>query len=231
MRFKLTFSLLIFFFCELAEGDVVITVQDAQINAGGSGTVDVYISGQTGDLLGRFGYELNITGATPQSGDLQFSVIQSGSAQNESGVPPYVFLGDTDPGNFLATRGSGGTDPVSLIGTDFLATLNDVSINGTFLLARLALDHVGTLTGASHNFTISLNPISLFTVFDQDWDAGTNNNYATNQITAISGTVTVNAAAVPEPTGLVLFAISGGVMLWHSRRQRRGQQRRMANRI
>lgn len=222
MRFILVFPFLFFFCVGLAEGGVIIMVQNAQLNAGGSGAVDVYISGQAGDLLGRFGYEFNITGATPQSGDLQFSVIQSGSAQNESGIPSYVFLGDTDPGNFLATRGSGGTDPVSLIGADVLATLNDISIDGTFLLARLALDHVGTLTAASHDFTISLNPISPFTVFDQDWDAGTDNNYATNQITAISGTVTVYAAAVPEPSGFVILAIAGGGVFWRGRKQRSG---------
>ncbi len=62
--------------------------------------VDVYLSGATGDTLGSFGYEFNITGATAQSGDLLFRSIQSNSEQSEMGPPAYVFSGDTDSGLF-----------------------------------------------------------------------------------------------------------------------------------
>lgn len=209
MRLTPLFSLfLLLMLNSAAFANFVISFEDTQMNSGESGFIDVYITGQAGDTLGRFGYEFNISGASPQSGDLQFRAIQSGSAQNETSPPPYIFLGDTDPGNFFSGRANGGSNPISLVGSDVLASLNDVSIDGKFLLARLELTHVGMLTGASHDFTISLNPTSPFTVFDRDWDPGTDNNFESGQISTFSGTVTVTSQVVPEPSSIALFLFS-----------------------
>ncbi len=198
-----------------ASGDIIVSVGNASLNAGGTGFVDVMISGAPGDTLGRFGYEFNITGAVPANGDLQFKPSYSSGSplspltqtNSEQGLGNYVFPGDTDPINFSASLGSGGTDPLTLVGGDALLAGNDVSINGTFLLARLELQHVGPFRGPSQQFMISLITASSFTEFDQDFDAGTTNNYTGAQISATSGTITVNAAAVPEPSSVALLAI------------------------
>ncbi|MEZ6092530.1 MAG: PEP-CTERM sorting domain-containing protein [Pirellulaceae bacterium] len=187
--------------------DLIIDVQNASLNAQGIGFVDVYLTGEVGDTLGAFGYEFNIAGATAQSGDLQFRVVQLDSEQNESGPPPYVFLGDTDPGSFNSVQGG---NAVTLVGGDALASLDSVPVNGEFLLARLELQHVGPLVGTSHDFTVSLNAASPFTFFDRDFDPGTNDPGVTDDygsFTALSGTVTVSSAAVPEPSSLAMLSL------------------------
>lgn len=196
-------------FVATGQAAIIVQVQNSQINAGGTGYVDVLLKGDPGDTLGRYGYEFEITGATAQSGDLQFAATQSDSEQTETLPHPYVFLGDTDPTYFYSARGGGGLDPATLVGSDLLATGNDVSIDGTFLLARLELQHLGTMATGSHNFTVSLKLPSSFTEFDRDWDSGTANSYdALTEVLASPGTVTVlNNAAVPEPTSLMIFGM------------------------
>lgn len=215
-----------------ASGAIIISVGNATLNAGGTGSVDVFISGATDDTLGRFGYEFNISGATPANGDLQFKPsFFIGSPLNpltqtnsEQGLGNYVFAGDTDPINFSASLGSGGTDPLTLVGGDSLAIATDVLIDGTrpfpILLARLELQHVGPFLGPSQQFTIALNTASLSTLFDRDWDPGTPNNYDNLlQISATPGTITVNsAAAVPEPSSVALLAIGSIAAVLRRRR-------------
>jgi hypothetical protein len=188
-----------------AQADLLIDVRDATLTAGGLGFVDVWIGLHPGDAvatLGRFDYQFSLTGAIAGSGDLQFRVTQLSTEQTESGPPPYVFLGDTDVANWNSGRLGG--DPVTLIGGDSLATGTSVSITNadTFLFARLELQHVGPMSLSSHTFTITLNPTG--SVFDQDFDAGTNNNHAT--FSASSGTITINS--VPEPSSLALIALA-----------------------
>lgn len=189
-------------------GAIIVDVQDATMCAGSSSFIDVFLTGDPGDELGRFGYEFVISGATPQSGDLQFAVVQSNSEQTIGSSLPdhqgYVFLGDTDIGNWNSNR----IDAVTLRGGDLLNSLDFVSINGTYLLARLELIHTGSISLASHNFGISLNLNPSVTEFDMDWDAGTNTNYPQSQITAFSGIVTINSAAVPEPGTFAVLAIT-----------------------
>lgn len=215
-----------------ASGAIMISVGNASLNAGGTGSVDVFISGDPGDTLGSFGYEFNITGAVPANGDLQFKPSYfNGSpldpltqTNSEQGLGNYVFAGDTHPDNFSANLGSGGTDPLTLVGGDALLAGNDVSINGTFLLARLELQHVGPFLGPSQQFTISLNTASTSTELDRDFDAGTLNSYTGAEISATSGTITVNsAAAVPEPSSVALFAI--GTIAAVLRKKRRAGSR------
>jgi hypothetical protein len=209
MRMLLTYCFMASFICfslRAAEGGFFFNIQNVNINAGGTGTVDVFVTGAIGDTLGRFGYEFNITGATAQSGELRFVASQSKSEQSVVSPSPYVFLGDTDPGNLLTVRGNGGLDPLSLVGADVLNSLDSVSANGTFLLARLELEHLGPSVGIN-NFTISLNLGSAFTEFDSDFDIGTANSYSAGELSATSGIVTVSA--VPEPSSLALIVIGG----------------------
>ena len=185
-----------------AIGGVIVDVRDATMSAGTISFVDVWLTGDPGDTLEEFGYRFSITGATPQSGDLQFSVVQSNSEVSEAGIPPYVFLNDS--GGFNADRVGG--DPVLLGGGDILGAGQDLSVDGTFLLARLELTHVGSLTNPSHQFTISLVPGSSY--FDTDADTPGVQPLA---FTSLSGTVTVNSAAVPEPASFVVLGLAAAV--------------------
>ena len=194
-----------------AFGDVIVEVQNSTMTAGSSSFVDVWLTGDPGDTLEAFGYQFAITGATPQSGDLQFSVVQSNSEVTESGPPPYVFLDHSE--GFNSSR----TDPVSLAGGDVLEVgQQDSPVSGTFLLARLELEHVGSMTDPSHQFTISL--VDANSVFDKDAD---NPGVSLLGFTSFSGTVTVTSAAVPEPStalALGLLTAAGG---WVRRFKRR----------
>jgi hypothetical protein len=211
--------LLGFMLPECAQGAIVIQVQTSTLNEQGIGFVDVYLTGDAGDTLGAFGYEFTITGANAQSGDLRFRETQSKSEQSEGGTSPYVFLNDTDESLLNSGRGD---DAVTLRGGDSLASLDSVQVNGQFLLARLELEHVGSMTVPTHDFTIALNPTSQFTFFDRDWDsdsnvAGISDNYGT--FTSLSGIVTVNATAVPEPSCLLLLGTAGAAIYVHRRRK------------
>ena len=201
-----------------ASGALIVHVSDATMTQQGTGFVDVFLTGEAGDTLGMFGYEFSITGATAQSGDLQFSLVQSLSEQTVSTPTPYVFFGDTDPGFINSVRGG---DAVTLLGGDSLASLDSVPVDGTFLLARLELKHEGTLLTPTHDFIVSLNALSPFTFFDRDFDPGTTDpgfeNYST--FGSLSGTVTVSATAVPEPSGMVLLGTIG-IAGYLSRRRR-----------
>ena len=214
-------------------GDIIISIESKTITAGSANEyVDVFIEGDTGDTLGRFGYEFQISGAGPQSGDLQFRTSydktnpanplnQTNSEQND---PTYVFYNDTDPvDNFTAKRGALGTDPLSLVGGDQLASLDFVDITGPFLLARLELQHIGPVSPGSYAFTISLNLSSPVTEFDQDYDPLTATSYTSGQISVApgSGIITVNAAAVPEPSSMALLAVGGLVAVVRHRRRKR----------
>jgi len=220
-----TFTILLLCFVPIidAKADIVIQLQSTTMTAGTSGFVDVWLTGAPVDQLGRFGYEFSISGATPQSGDLQFAVVQSNSEQTIGSSLPdhqgYVFLGDTDAGNWNSNLGA---NAVTLVGGDVLNIGNFVSIEGRYLLARLELLHTGAMSLASHAFTISLNQLSPVTEFDMDWDADTTTNYSAGQITSLSGTITI--AAVPEPSTfalLGLFAAGGAIRSrWRIKKQR-----------
>lgn len=195
----------------LAHGAVIIDVRDNTMSAGTSSFVDVWLTGDPGDTLEEFGYEFSITGATPQSGDLQFSAVQSNSEVTETGPPPYVFLGDS--GSFNATQ----ITPVLLSGGDALALGSDLSVDGTFLLARLELTHVGSLINPSHQFTISLVP-GAGSYLDTDTDTAGVQPLA---FTSLSGTVTVTSAAVPEPSSFALLGVAATVGGYAQRRRKK----------
>jgi len=60
----------------------------------------------------------------------------------------------------------------------------------------MELQQLGPFVGPSQQFTISSDTASQSAEFDRDFDAGTSNNYTGTQISATSGTITVNSAAI-----------------------------------
>lgn len=200
----------------IASGDIIISIESKTITAGSANEyVDVFIEGDPGDTLGQFGYQFDITGANASSGDLQFQAVQSLSEQGIATPFPYVFFDFPDP----VAINSQPLNDTTLTGGDVVGLpANSVSIDGKFLLARLELQHVGPFNPGSYDFNISLNTTSLSTFFDRDVFS---NFYTSGQISATSGTITVNAAAVPEPSSMALLAVSGlAAVVRHRRRKK-----------
>lgn len=205
-------------------GDIIISIESKTITAGSANEyVDVFIEGDTGDTLGQFGYQFDITGANASSGDLQFQAVQSLSEQGIGTPFPYVFFGNADPGAI-------NSEPLPLVNTTLIGgdvvgpplpglPLDFVSIDGKFLLARLELQHVGPFNPGSYDFNISLNTTSLSTFFDRDVFS---NFYTSGQISSPlgSGTITVNAAAVPEPSSMAILAVGGLAAVLRYRRRK-----------
>lgn len=186
--------------------------------------MDVWITSDGTDNLFSAGYEFRITGST-LSGALQFRATgdQSNSEQSEPGPPEYVFLGDTDPGNFFANR-----QPVEtqLIGGDFTASgANMPLINGSVrLLARLEIEHITAtpLAAVGNVFQLGLwnedqgtaDQLDDSTLFMDE--LGNPLTFAAGSAPSTTsapgaflnlGTITVTAA-VPEPGTFVALAVA-----------------------
>lgn len=207
--------------------DIIVQVQNASIAAGGTGFVDVWISSTSSDDLYSSGFEFEITATGPNgisNGSLQFraDIDQSNSEQVDAGPPDYVFFGDTDPGNFSATRQD--PDTTRIVGGDIKSTAINATIDTTQrLLARLEIEHLtGTpLAAVNDTFSIMLKN-SLFTEFQSVNNQGTIGDLSddTNTsliIDAVSyanvGTITITSAAVPEPGTFALMGLvaAGGL--------------------
>ena len=195
--------------CSLqANADIIVSVQDATVAAGGTGFVDVLISSDNNDALSLAGYEFQITGSN-LFGDLTFrpdwdagdpsnTANQSNSEQNQ---PDYVFAGDTDLAIFSAVVSPTAT----LIGGDFTMSGNDSNpLTTNYLLARLELLHTtpNAALAVGSTFTVSLLDNSPFTSFE--------NSGGPLMFSSNVGTVTVTAAAVPEPSSCIALAALGG---------------------
>ena len=199
-------------------GDIIISIESKTITAGSANEyVDVFIEGDPGDTLGQFGYQFDITGANASSGDLQFQAVQSLSEQGIDTPFPYVFFDFPDP----AAINSQPLGNTTLTGGDVVGPPDDfVSINGKFLLARLELQHVGPFSPGSYNFTIELNTDPLNTFFDKDRSS---DYYTSGQVSSSpgSGIITVNAAAVPEPSSMAILAVGGLAAVLRYRRRKK----------
>ena len=124
-----------------AYGAIIVQVQDASIVSGGTGFVDVLISSDGTDNLYSAGYDFQIFGLNINNGSLIFRqsfnplspldpANQTNSEQTVNTPNPYVFLGDTDAGNFYASR-----DPIltRMVGGDSTFSINNVSLTSTQL--------------------------------------------------------------------------------------------------
>jgi hypothetical protein len=214
-----------------ASAAIIIQIQNATIAAGGTGFVDVLISSTGTDSLASAGFDFRIMGPIG-NGSLRFrSTAQQSNSEQSASAPPeahdYVFLGDTDPGNFFAVR---QLDETRLLGGDSTFSGTNVMLDGTQkLLARLEIEHVtGTpLAAVGDTFTIGLwndegdafDPYDDSTLFlDDALNPLTFDLNSTPSTLAMPGsflnfgTITVTAAAVPEPGSFVILGILAAVV-------------------
>lgn len=186
---------------------LIIEVQDAQLSAGGTGFVDIYVRSTNSDLINIFNLELSITGFHP-SGALHFSSVQSSTVQQATN-PDYIFLNATDVNNFGYARQD--PDLTILIGGDQRTGGTDTTLTSTnLLLARLAIEHQ-TPTPLSSSGVYQLSVVNAGSFF-----ADSSFNFADIQ-SSTPGTITITA--VPEPSS---FAVLGafaviGMRSWRRR--------------
>jgi hypothetical protein len=223
-----------------AQAGLVLSIADATVPEGGTGTLDVYLSSTAPsnmpDQFNNYAFTLQITPTTV--GNLAFSNNQSFGYLNSSN---YVFFGNS--ADYIAGLSSpppfGGTPLTSVYANDsFLGfdSTNDLiqvslsSNSGKVLLASLTLD--GSITSVGESFTVSLVPGS------GDGSSSTNPNMyfntvdrANNQVSFVSfdsssGTVTITpAASVPEP-GSMISGLIAVLLLSACRAQSRLTQRK-----
>lgn len=201
----LPFSLLV---CSIAQADLIIEVQDASIQAGGEGFVDVLITSNADVLVSGFDLSFEITPTSGNHGTLAFKGAPDTSYVND----PTYLLGNT---GFLTLRPLG----LSITGSD-IDTANHSLLNGiSRLMARLNLVHdlpPGGSAALAAGDTFTISALASTTVYDDNVSSIT-------PLTASPGTITVGSA-VPEPatwtTGLLL--VLGGIWHWHNSRRRPG---------
>lgn len=196
----------------VSSAGVIVTVQDANIVANGSGFVDILISSSApNELLSSVNFEFAIVGSPSPTGSLEFLPT------TDFGPPGYVFGPAT--GNYFETIAS----PTSLTGGDSYQTGDvNVTLTGTPAnLVRLNLKHNTGTPLAAVGSTFQLDLVSSLLTDFQFWDdMGTPGDLSDDGPTSLpidlllsdtSGTITIisGAAAVPEPGTFAVLAIAG----------------------
>jgi hypothetical protein len=207
-----------------ARAALVISIGNTSIAQGSTGTIDVWASSTAGssmpDLINDYGFTLQITGPN----ELQFSSVQSFSYLNNA---QYLFFNDSTDQMTSSAGGSVLTTTYvndTFVGNDSTFSGNPVNLSSgssPLLLATLSLSAL--ITNAGDMYTISLVPdhgdgsmnTSAKTFFDVVDFAGTGQETSHVPYSSTAGTVTITAAAVPEPPSLITSSIAIG-LVWGS---------------
>ncbi|MFN5730521.1 MAG: PEP-CTERM sorting domain-containing protein [Planctomyces sp.] len=191
----------------VCRGDLIIQVHDAQIAYGGSGFVDVTVSGGAADDLSAFSAQMKITTAATLNGGVEFVSPFFDPSAVTSPIP-YVFLGDSDGYNVAYVT----ADEINV--GDATDSGNSVSLNSTFLLMRLLVKHTGGFGAVGETFQIEFLDLHGGTALLDG--AGLPSPF--NPASDFAGTITI---VTPEPAfgGLLALGSIGG-LVWRRRRAR-----------
>jgi hypothetical protein len=196
-----------------AQASLNITIGDLALSPGGTGYVNVSLSGE-GDLLAAFYFEFLISPASGATSRLQFVNPQPDPQLTD---PEYVFFGNSlnvewgsPVGSVLDIPDPGAT----FVGGDATSDGKNVAVTGEKLLARLEVTHVvgqdvDPTTTIGHTFDVTLEPGSFF-----EDASGASLGY-----TPTAAQVTI----IPEPSQLTIMLGLGGIFLvgsWWRRRKR-----------
>lgn len=185
-----------------SRADFVVTIQDAQIEPGSSGFVDVLIGSDAplGDPLNFFNFEFRIS--TAGVTHLEFMSPQPDPQLTD---PGYVFFGDSLAQNASLPVGNVFTVVTpndTFIGGDTKDSPGDVLVTNNKLLARLEVTAATVLPPITGNtFSIQLVPSDNTFFADSDF------NFIA--FSSSPGTVTIGSTAIPEPGSFVLVALAG----------------------
>ena len=210
-------SLVLLTSASVSSAGVIVTVGDATIVAGSTGTLDVTIESST-DLLQSFGFEFRIT--TAGTTRLEFVDPQGDSQLTDSN---YVFSGDSfnEINSFPVGAVSTVTVPNdTFVGGDSTDSFLDVNLTTSKLLATLDLTTLTALAPqVGDTFSVSLLANSINTFFA---DSGFFPLLSIDMTHSdLTGTVTV--VPIPEPTSLAVWSLLGVGGLVHRRRRRQAK--------
>ncbi len=200
---------------------LMVSIPHVTIAPGGSGSLDVLISSDAvgGDVFQNYFLDFTISGVAQAADPINFVASIITAPQLSAMAPDYIFLGDSAEFNAPIGIDSVSDQPGSPIANDLITVvdLTNSGLNrtillgqGPFLLARL--NFLAPLTATPGNvYDINLENTSFFE------DTGLNQSaYASN-----IGSITISAAAVPEPGTIGAMAIAGLVAGWRKFRQRK----------
>jgi hypothetical protein len=195
-----------------AQASLNITISDLALSPGGTGTLDISISGDRQKLAGF--NSLFVVAPTDVSVTSWLDFTPAATQPDPSGDPAYVFHGNS----FGYLVGVPALD--TLEAGDNVADFNNVPEVTDQLLTRVTLQHsygaADPATTIGHTFTVALVPESgvgtLKTFFLDDL-------FVPISYTSEPGQVTI----IPEPSQLTIMLGLGGVFLvgcWWRRRKR-----------
>ena len=213
---------------------LILGVTATQVRAGSSysfdvtipssttpGTLDFDITSNDSATLSYFGLGLTISPTGTSTSSAYFSTTQSDPYTNAN----YVFSGQSENSDlslpFWTTTPSGALFPTSILGGDS----NDGSGLGYVTLSSTAA-YLGTVqfqvpSGADPNQVFQITLVGGSNTYFQDQ----NSNALSYTASLVGGAVVINvsASAVPEPSSLVLAAISSvsGLVVYRRRASRR----------
>lgn len=210
---------------ESCRADIIVDIPNVTLAPGGATSIDILVSSNSSDELDLFDYVFSIAPVGSPSGSLTFSAVQAFTPASDLN---YVLSGQS--ANFslfsgfsgLTATGGDETNQVDPI-TNFPNTtlLGPTLSTIPSLLVRLDIEHDNALATADE-FQISLTSASFLT----DVELNLFGNIAVDTPIAFSsntGTVLVSsAAAVPEPSSVLLLAIGTGIF-WRVRSFRRSE--------
>lgn len=199
--------------------DMIVEIQNATIESGGRGFIDVLVSSDrvVGDTFSLYGYKFEITPITIIAGGVLEFQPSSNSLEpfrqsaSEQSLDNYIFKGSTAANNLIAVR----QDPnrQQIVGGDSRVAGNFTFTSpNQYLLARLELQHITpTPETSSGSFRVSLIQDPGQSYF-QNLDLN-DNDPAQPKINPVSysasnsGLVTV-VSSVPEPSSLVMALLA-----------------------
>lgn len=200
------------------EAGIIVSIQNTTINAGLSGTIDVLVHKDAGDpdwnvLFAQYSFQI-----TPDPGAVGSLEFDAAQPDTEQGDASYLFSAFQPTGNFSGIQNG----VFQYDGGDFTSDLADLAtISATdLLLARLNVTHILPLLtppGAADGSTFTVSLINANTDFLDD-------NLDPIAFAGNSGTITINgAAAVPEPSSIVMLVAVTGFLAVRRRRQSRNR--------
>ena len=212
--FKYCLLFALFAFANLtatAQGGIIVNVGSLTLAPGGTGFVNVSITGDGGptDLFNLFQLELNIA---PLGNPRRLEFIDPQST---------AYVSDADY-IFLANSGGPFIDPppppnpiITLLVGDFAADGSDVLVGTTSLLARLAVTTNTALPSMEGDEFV----ISIVSGANTYFDSTTANNIS---FTFNSGTVTITSpppvTTVPEPNTALIFCLGCATLVFSRKR-------------
>ena len=212
MSIKIIYSVALVWVLSTANalGGILVEVGDASISEGGTGYVDVLISSDSSSALGDWYFKAEITST---SAGLTFADPQT-SIDGESN---YVFFGAS------AFYDSSAVSPFTELNAGDSHASSSVTLSSSKkLLSRLFLTHTDPGSSVGNTFNIALGTVdSTDSGFSSHQDPTIGSYYASSDVTLTAGTVTIVAAAVPEPTSISAFILVGATLGFRRRKRSR----------